>query len=311
MRSERSRRAQPPPVVSRSRRVLLASAVVALALFGGAFWYFMRSGGGAGDGIGVLRTADFHALVISPENPDLVFFGHHNGLMRSEDAGRTWRVQMEQRNFDSMGLAIGRAAPNRLYVAGHDVLQVSSDGGETWQPIASDLPGTDIHALAMNSDDPNRLYAWVAGQGMFRSADGGRKWQPFGGVTPADITGLLALGTSPEQIYIASARAGVLRGIDGDGTFSPAVAGLDTRPVLALAADLSVPGTLYAGTNAGLYKSEDAASTWRKVPFPGANAVAVATSPTRPGRVLAIAVRESRGYVHRSDDGGQTWDTGG
>lgn len=33
--------------------------------------------------------ADFHALAFGPTEPDVVFFGHHNGVMRSQDGGRT------------------------------------------------------------------------------------------------------------------------------------------------------------------------------------------------------------------------------
>ncbi len=53
---------------------------------------FLRSSSGSGAPSAVLATldtSDQHALVFSPAGPNVVFFGHHNGIMRSDDAGRT------------------------------------------------------------------------------------------------------------------------------------------------------------------------------------------------------------------------------
>jgi len=126
--------------------------------------------------LSVLRTADFHALAFSPDDADTVFFGHHNGVMRSTDAGKTWSTVADRRGFDAMGMAVNRSDPRQMFIAGHDVFQMSADGGVTWRPVQHNLPGTDVHGFAMSPDDPNRLYAFVNGSGVFGSADGGRTW---------------------------------------------------------------------------------------------------------------------------------------
>src|SRR3972149_9815632 len=144
--------------------------------------------GGAKEVPWVLRTSDFHALAFSPNNPDVVFFGHHNGVMRSEDGGRTWSALVEQRNFDAMGLAVSPTDPLHVYVMGHDILQVTTDGGASWRPGRHNLPGTDIHGFAMSLADSSRLFAFVYGFGLFRSDDSGGTWRrgtaqpPDGGV---------------------------------------------------------------------------------------------------------------------------------
>jgi photosystem II stability/assembly factor-like uncharacterized protein len=283
-------------------------------------------GGPAASGVAplsVLRTADFHALAFSPDNPDTVFFGHHNGVMRSDDGGRTWKALVDRRNFDAMGLAVSHANPRQIFLAGHDIFQVSTDGGVTWQEAVHNLPGTDIHGFAISPDDPSRLYAFVVGHGVFGSGDAGRTWQRLGEV-PRDVMALAAAGGDPETLYAASMSAGVLRSTDGGKTWAPAVTGLGSRRVLALAVDPSpgtgqalssaAPGagrparqTLYAGTEGGLYKSTDGGATWARLPFPGMTVVALAVSPARPQRILAISYHDGRGEVFRSDDGGATW----
>jgi photosystem II stability/assembly factor-like uncharacterized protein len=260
--------------------------------------------------IATLQTADFHALAFSPDDRDVAFFGHHGGIMRSDDGGRTWRPLVSRPNFDAMSLAVSPGHPPRagkLYMAGHDVFQVSTDGGASWRPVVHDLPGTDVHGFAMSPDDPDRLFAFVVGHGLFRSADGGRTWRRLEGDAPRDVTALAAAGGEPGTLYVATARSGVFKTTDGGRSFTRAAGGLGPGPVLALAVDRSARQTVYAGLDGGLYKSTDGGQAWRRLPFPGANAVALAVSPARPDVLLAITVKDRQGLVFRSEDGGATW----
>ena len=289
-----------------SKPVLIAGFLLALAAVV-ALGLFLRRGGGVdGGAIATLRTGDFHALAFSPSYPNIVFFGHHNGMMSSVDGGRTWSTLVDRPNFDAMGLAVSRANGRQIYIAGHDILQVSTDGGATWQPVTHNLPGTDIHGFAMSPDDPNHLYALVAGQGAFQSTDGGRTWQPLGSL-PNDVMALAAAGGNPATIYAGSMSAGVLRSADGGRSWTQATAGMGARGIYALAVDLSTQRTVYASGDGGLYKSTDSGASWSKLPFPGDNAISLAVSPTQPNVLLAISVKGQQGLVYRSEDGGQTW----
>lgn len=303
-RGARSRRASRRWPVLAGLLVVVAVAAVALYVTVG------RDGGrAAGGALATLTSGDFHSMAFSGE-PSVVFFGHHNGMRRSDDGGRTWKTVVERPNFDAMGMAVSPRDPRRLYLAGHDIFQASADGGATWQPVAHNLPGTDIHGFAMSPADPDRLYAFVVGRGLFASADGGRTWERLAGQVPADVM-VLAAGGSPETLYAGSMRAGVLRSADGGKSWSPATSGLGPRMVFALAADPTAAGTAYAGVDGGLYKSTDAGASWRRLPFPGDNAATVAVSPAQPNVVIAITVKDSHGLVYRSDDGGESWGSGG
>lgn len=282
--------------------VLVALGVVLSQRAGG------DAGGDAGGAIATLQMVDFHALAFSSDDPNVVFFGHHNGIMRSDDGGHTWRSLVDRRNFDAMGLAVNRGNPRQIYLAGHDIFQVSTDGGASWQPVNSTLPGTDIHGFAMSPDDPNHLTAFVVGQGVFQSADEGKTWQRLGGQVPGDVMGLASAGGAPETLYAGSMSLGLLRSTDGGQTWTSAAAGLGSRNVLTIGVDPTNRQTVYTGLDAGLYKSSDGGTSWSKLPFPGENAVAVAVSPARPSTLLAIEAKQSReGLVFRSEDGGATW----
>lgn len=313
-----SRKSSPTPArpaPSRSGKPIpwlwLGVAALALGLFVGAVVAFGRSFNGSGSSdaaatgpLSVLHTNDFHALAFSPGDASTVFFGHHNGIMRSADAGRTWTPLVEQRGFDAMGLAVG--AGSTLYLAGHDIFMVSPDGGASWQPVSHNLPGTDIHAFANSPTDPNRLFAFVVGHGVFTSADGGRTWLLLESA-PADVMALAAGGGSPDALYLASASAGVLRSNDGGRTWAPAAAIPNAQRVFALAADPTTLQAVYAGTDTGVYKSTNGGQAWVKLAYPGKNVIALAISPAQPQRIMAISVNQHVGEVYRSDDAGQTW----
>lgn len=298
----RARSARPP-----ARWLVLGALLALVALLA---LLAVRGNRGGATALATLKTGDFHALAFSPGDPDVAFFGHHNGILRSADGGATWQPLLERRGFDAMGFAVSRADPRHLYLAGHDIFQVSGDGGASWQPVAHNLPGTDIHGFAVSPDISGRLYALVVGQGLFTSADDGHTWQRLPGQVPGDVMAIAAAGGDPDTLYAGSMRAGVLRSTDGGRTWLAATSGLDGRGVLALAVDPAARQTVYAGVEGGLYKSSDSGATWSKLPFPGGNAVAVAVSPSRPGRLLAIAVQGGEGLVYRSDDGGQSWGAG-
>ncbi len=286
-------------------RTALALGFLLLILVVIGLIFFSRAGRSSAPRVGVLETSDFHALAFSPENPNVVFFGHHNGIMRSDDGGRTWTALVDRPNFDAMGLVVSRANARQIYIAGHNVFQVSADGGASWQPVAHNLPGTDIHGFTMSPDNSNRLYAFVAGQGGFQSADSGRTWQPFSGALPQDVMGLAAASGDPPTLYANSMSQGVLRSADAGQSWISVTNGPSN--VFTLAVDPSARETIYAGGDSGLYKSIDGGATWSKLPFPAANVVTLAISPAQSNVVLAVSVQGQQGLVYRSEDGGHSW----
>ena len=292
-----------------SRRRLMLGVVLAVAVLGAAAW-FLRSGRDGGGPLAVLQTGDFHALAFGTDDPNVVLFGHHDGVMRSADGGRTWSPLVARRNFDAMGLAVSRGSSPQVFLAGHDVFQLSKDGGASWQAVEHNLPGTDIHGFAMSPDDPNRLYAYVVDQGLLQSADGARTWQRLATRLPDDVHAVAAAGGTPETLYAGSMRWGVLKSTDGGAKWAPAASGLGARMVAALAVDPVARQTVYVGVDSGLYKSTNGGAAWSKLPFPGENAVALAINPLDPKTILSITVKDKQGLLYRSDDGGATWGRG-
>ena len=185
-------------------------------------------------------------------------------------------------------LAVDPTTPGTLYVstgglykAQHvsDSVFKSTDDGRTWSAASAGLPDpVVVWALAVDPTTmPSRLYAGT-GAGLFRSTNAGRTW------SAASTGRVLSSATRPTP-----------------GPPSPSGA------VTALAVDPTIPGTLYAAFDTGIFKSTDAGNTWinPSTGLPGGPTVfALALDPRTPGTLYAGT---GDGVVFKSVDGGSTW----
>ena len=292
----RSGLAQPRPAPSRvgAPRWLIVGGVV-LAGLGLIAVVFLRPPGDVASGVPWARlgTRDVHALRFPGPGTDRLLFGHHEGVLRSDDGGRQWSSLAF--GEDAMGMA---AAPDgSIGVAGHLVFQASRDGGVTWAPIEADLPSLDIHAFARSLVDPARMWAYLAQGGVYESSDGGSDWTK---VADGHVINLTAVREADGDVLLGiDPFKGLIRSRDGGRTW--VVAGKPpTSPVTSLAAtpDGSV---LVLGGPDGLYRSDDGGASWRHV----LRSRTVLAAAVDDGATVAAVDADTMFY--RSDDGGSTW----
>ncbi len=270
----------------------------------------VAAGTGASGELSQIKTNDFHSMAVSPADPNVILYGHHGGVLRSADGGRTWsKTNLTGETDDAMGMGISGAEPNVVYAAGHDTFFKSTDGGATWKALKPDLPGRDIHGMAVAPDTAGRLYANLVRYGFYRSDDGGETWTKAAtGAYPADV--IQASASSGDVVYVASVQGGVLRSDDAGATFKGT--GRLTGSVLTVAASATDPNTVYAGTDGELFASTDGGTSWLARAVPGGGQVLVAAvNPADPLDITVVAVQgDGAGHVFRSRDGGGTWGAG-
>lgn len=288
----------------RSRWLIILGVVVMVVAIG--LWFRFSNIPGAGGNarpISRLSTADFHSLAFSITEPDTIFFGHHGGLMVSRNGGKDWQPTTLQ-NADAMALALPLSNPQLIYAAGHNVFYKSTNGGQSWQPMTTNLPGMDIHGFTADPDNPNTVYANVAGFGLFSSQDGGAIWKQLSSI--ASHTNL-AMGEDAQTLYAATGQAGLLRSADGGQTWAKVENILDEGAMAVAYAPTSK--RLYIttlGSAAGLYVSNDNGKSWVALGLTG-KIMAVAVSPLDPSHIVTV---NDQGQVFASRDDGASWNGG-
>lgn len=199
-------------------------------------------------------------LVVRFTGPDVLLASGHPGdpraglppvlgLLRSQDAGRSWTAVSElgTADFHAIERSGGRVI-GALF--GESQVLVSHDEGANWQGRTAPAVLTD---LAVHPTDPAQWVA-TAEDGVFVSRDEGGTWRP--------------VDRSPGA-FVAWPAAGALYRVDPDGAVWHSRDGgraweesgrLGGRPLALTAAGA---GTLYAALADGsIRRSEDGGATW-------------------------------------------------
>lgn len=164
-----------------------------------------------------------------------------------------------------------------------------------------------VSSLAYDSETTT-LYAGLDGAGVFRSSDKGLSWVPATS-QPGNLR-VMALAIHPTTgatLYAATNGGGVFVSTDGGDSWSAcANTGLGSTAALSLV--MTSAGTLYAGTEAGVFSSTDCSSwTARNNGLPD--------SAGSPPKVLAVDQADSQKLVagcpgsgiYLSTTGGASW----
>jgi len=255
-------------------------------------------------------TGSIGAIAVAPSNPSIIYVGSGEGMQRpdlstgdgfyrSMDAGRTWTHLGLRDGQQIAQIDVDPRDPKRLFVAvlGHPYgpnpergLYRSLDGGDTFQAVLSKDQNTGAADVCIDPNNPSVVYAvlWQSqegpwenagwngpGSGLFKSTDGGTTWRPLTKGLPTFADGGLG------RIGITVAPSDSTR----------LYATVEAKPELA-----------------GLYRSDDAGETWRRVNADprviarADDAAEVRVHPKNPDIVFVPTI-----VAWKSVDGGKTF----
>jgi hypothetical protein len=235
-------------------------------------------------------------IAFAPSNPSIVYAAMGSdflgtGVLRSNDAGLTWRnvsgSTFAQRGR-SLRMAVDPANPERVWVAQIERqgtgsaevvpgLLLSENGGITWRNVMSatltdflHVPGTAQTLLAAVGRSPNN----VLKPGIYKSVDGGTTWtiiRAVGGLVPSAGYYLLGVAANnPNRYYaygggdVVLQRYSLIVSNDAGATWSVAAGKLPSEYPFWLGTDPTDANTLYVGFR-DAYKSRDGGATWTNV----------------------------------------------
>ncbi|HVN51614.1 MAG TPA: hypothetical protein VMT43_09290 [Acidimicrobiales bacterium] len=137
-----------------------------------------------------------HRIARHPSRPDTLFMQKHWDVMRSDDAGDSWREISGNLPSDfGFPIAVHAHEPETVYVVpitsdsehyppeGKLRVYRSRTGGDEWEPLTDGLPQANCFvnvlrdAMAVDALDPCGLYFGTTGGQVYGSKDAGDTWQ--------------------------------------------------------------------------------------------------------------------------------------
>lgn len=297
--------------------------------------------------IGPYRAGRVSAVAGIPGNPAIYYMGTPGGgVWKTTDGGRVWKPIFDQEGVASIGaVAVAPSNPVIVYVGTGEQTEgngmyKSTDAGATWTHIG--LEDTKyISAVVVDPRDPNIVVVGVLGhpilgtaaaaktRGVYKTADGGKTWaKTLYKDDMAGISDMVVDPNNPRVLYAAMWRprdfrappepgkekeqtAWIYKSIDEGSTWKQLPGtGFPADPLERVGLAVA-PGDrgrrIFAIASPGLFRSDDAGETWRKITsdprITGNQYIChVYVDPRNPDVVYVMQTT-----TYRSSDGGQTF----
>jgi photosystem II stability/assembly factor-like uncharacterized protein len=284
-------------------------------------------------------------VAISPSEPDVVYAGDDGGFYRSSDGGNRWVFQnvSTRHGYGPPGVRAGIPISAVVDPYDSDVIYVnnynggvfkSTDGGVTWSNNSTGYTGADLHAVSVDPNNPDTVYA-VGRSGPFRSFDGGATWQgiAFSPAYFAEWNNVVINPDDPKELLLSDEfLANLLKSRDGGNSWSLVYADPMAESDYSAEGRHGVKAISYAPSNSkiiymglrmdrrtingefspkasyGIFKSVNGGDSWEnisstiEVEYLNINDIKV--HPNNPDIVYAATWRDG---IYKTTDGGKSW----
>jgi photosystem II stability/assembly factor-like uncharacterized protein len=226
-----------------------------------------------------------------------------NGVHRSTDGGRTWRILTSWRTEEILGVLPDPVDSLVIYAATPFGVFKTTDDGATWEKKMNGFKRWFIQKIIMDREHRNVLYA-ASEDDLYRSTDAGDHWAPLH-VGGAEILSVFQDPAHPEVIIAGEEDEGIRYSTDRGRRWVVARVPFATS-IYALAASADGHDLYAAGWQSGLWRSEDAGATWVQVwPADGIEAIySILVDPEDASHLMTGTVGAG---VYESFDRGNTW----
>lgn len=258
--------------------------------------YVSHNGGKTFEHRGLKETGHISKILIDPRDSNVVWVaaqgplwsaGGERGLYKSTDGGQTWRQVLAGGPYTGVtDVVMDPVHSDVLYAARHQRQRTvwallntgpesgifkSTDGGETWRELKVGLPGDHKGkiGLGVSARDSAIVYATIElpnrTGGFYRSSDHGESW--------VRMSDFVSGGTGPhyyQEIYvdphrfdvIYHANPALMRSVDGGRNWDNVEGRWKHVDNHAIVFHPRNKDFVLAGTDGGVYRSNDFARTW-------------------------------------------------
>lgn len=233
---------------------------------------------------GMVDDSDIMGITVNLNDPKLVYVNACSGIYRSTTAGKQWTkipgIPFSARR--TYALLPHPTQPNVIFAGTSEGLWRAKDGGKRWMLLTS--KSTVLRSVVVHPDKPNRVIIATDDFGVQISNDLGDNFSDANnGFINRHILAFMPdsveRGRVLASVYHDSNAGSVFASTDGGETWEPSAKGLGVRDVFSFHQSIENPAVIYAGTNAGVYRSDDRGANWA---FVGKEAVKVEPPVKKP-----------------------------
>lgn len=264
-----------------------------------------------------ISAVDVLAISMDPVETDKLYLGTKNkGILISENSAENWDKLNSPTENNIYGLAINYFNPKIIYASGtlngRGKIFKTEDGGENWNEVYTEpADGTYITTMAMNPNDPQNIFVGTNRGVIIRTADGGATWDNLYSYDGA-VAKIVFDQNERNNIYFLIYQNEILVA-DGNGENFRELGGesgsAGLSAIYSFDVDKNKSGTIYVGTDKGLYKSTNYGESFEELDI-------IASSREFPIRSVIVSpfnsneiIYSSAHAIYRSDDGGEEWST--
>ena len=265
----------------------------ALLYSGSLIWNWMQCGDGG-------------ATAIDPVNPNNIYVACMTGpaVAKSTDGGLT-NQNMSQGFNTAEGapwppyIAIDPSNPSILYYTGNQHIYQTTNGAAFWQTISGDLSNGEgpPGVIAVAPSDSNTVYVGTQG-GLLQVtrnalAGSGAAWTNHtAGLPQRFITAIAVDQADANLAYVTLSGFGsghIFMTPDGGSTWQDISGNLPDSPVNDLALDPDLDGTIYVGTDTGVFVTSIGGGSWAPLGTGLPNAIVTGVRFHKATRTLRVS----------------------
>jgi photosystem II stability/assembly factor-like uncharacterized protein len=220
---------------------------------------------------GMIDDSDIFSIQIDEAKPDAMWMCACSGIYRSTDGSANW-TKIKGIPYSARRTHViyqHPANPDLVFAGTIEGLWRSLKGGapDTWKQVT---PRLVINAIAVHPDKPERVFIGTENYGVLISNDFGETYElSNAGFINRYVNTVVADRTERGRIYAGvlydEANGGFFISEDGGITWKQSIEGMGVRDVYSIHQSETSPETLYAGTNHGLFRSDDRGLNWTAV----------------------------------------------
>jgi len=259
-----------------------------------------------------LNEATVRSFAFDRHDPSRIYIGtRENGIWYTINAGDQWQAtSLRSGNYECLDLDPQNS--DIIYTAAGSVIIKSIDGGQTWKQIYTESqPGHAVQCVAVDTFQPNIIWATTSGGKILNSTDYGLTWTLVQTLVPLQPRLIYIEPDGSGKITIFTRTSGIFVGTSQGRKWEELTKNLSAFPGATDIRDVKVLGTTnqtwWLATTAGALTSADRGVTWKLIPTlvtPGS--IAVQNIAVNPNNYSELFITYDQ-RLHHTVNGGADW----